>query len=118
MTEQDPNAAFERRAALIESNGRRVNEAIERGHRGSERASFVCECGRLGCTTTVEMSLEAYEQVRSGSDRFLIVPSHELPDVEHVIERHDGYVVVAKEGAGADVAADTDPREHGDSERA
>ena len=45
--------SWARRVAKQEINGRRVNEAIERGRLGeSDEGSFVCECGRIGCNVT------------------------------------------------------------------
>jgi hypothetical protein len=101
-------------AAAAEVNGRRVNEAIERGTDTADAAVFVCECGNLGCNATVEMTIVAYEQVRSGFDRFLVLPGHELPDIERVVERHEDYLVVAKEdGQAVMIAAVTDDRSAG-----
>jgi hypothetical protein len=103
--------AWERRVARREINGRRVNEAIERGRLpGSDDGSFVCECGRIGCNTTLSLSLDEYEAVRTSFERFVVVPTHELPPVDRVVERHDGYFVVIKEGQAADMAKETDPR--------
>ena len=102
---------FVARAASAEVNGRRVNEAIERGTESAREAIFVCECGNLGCTATVELTIAEYELVRSSFDRFLVIPGHEIESVEDVVERHDGYLVVAKrEGQAAAIAAVTDDR--------
>jgi hypothetical protein len=98
------------RAAAAEINGRRVNEAIERGAEKTGTAVFVCECGVLGCTAKVEMSISDYERVRSGFERFLVVPGHEIEAIEDVVERHAGYLVVAKQGKAGDLAGRTDSR--------
>jgi hypothetical protein len=100
------------RAAAAEVNGRQVNEAIERGTREARSAVFVCECGKLGCTSTVELTIAEYEEVRSGFERFLVIPGHELVDIEDVIERHDDYLVVAKrDDLAMAIAAATDDRD-------
>jgi hypothetical protein len=99
------------RAAAAEVNGRQVNEAIERGTREAGAAVFVCECGKLGCTSTVELTISDYEAVRSTFERFLVVPGHELEEIEDVVERHDGYLVVAKrDDLAMAIAAATDDR--------
>ena len=69
---------FQRRAAAAEINGRQVNEAIEPRGQGEESAVFVCECGHLGCSETVEIPIVEYESVRTDFDRFLVVPGHEI----------------------------------------
>jgi hypothetical protein len=100
------------RAAAAEVNGRQVNEAIERGTRAAGAAVFVCECGELGCTETVELTISEYEGVRSGFERFLVVPGHEIEEIEDVVERHDGYLVVAKrDDTAVVIAAATDDRD-------
>jgi hypothetical protein len=105
---------FVARAASAEINGRRVNEAIERGTESAHEAVFVCECGNLGCTATVELTIAEYELVRSSFDRFLIIPGHEIESVEDVVERHDGYLVVAKrDDQAVAMAAITDDRDGG-----
>ena len=105
---------FVERAAAAEVNGRRVNEAIERGTEAAQAAVFVCECGNLGCTETVAMTIAEYERVRSSFDRFLVVPGHEIESVEDVVERHDGYLVVVKrDGHAVALAALTDDRDEG-----
>jgi hypothetical protein len=102
------------RAAAAEINGRRVNEAIERGTQGTGRAVFVCECGYLGCSATVQLAISEYEAVRSGFERFLIVPGHQIEEIEDVVEHHDGYLVVAKRDERATrMAYATDDREDG-----
>jgi len=102
------------RAAAAEINGRRVNEAIERGAQGTGTAVFVCECGNLGCSETVQLTISEYETVRSGFERFLIVPGHQIEEIEEVVERHDAYLVVAKrDDQAAEMAYASDDRDSG-----
>jgi hypothetical protein len=101
-----------RQEAAAEVNRRRVNEAIERGERDDGFAVFVCECGHLGCNTTVELSIDAYEAVRSDFDRFLVTPGHEIEEVEEVVERHPSHLVVVKRpGEPKEIAAAADERQ-------
>jgi hypothetical protein len=111
-----PEPAFQarshamRRAALAEVNRRRVNEAIERGSIGPAPV-FICECGNTACSETLSLSVERYEAVRSNFDRFLIVPGHEIPEVDRVIEQgREHYVVVKREPEARDLAKSTDER--------
>jgi hypothetical protein len=108
--ERDIAERFKRRAASLEINGRRVNEAIERGG-DRDSAVFVCECGHLGCSETLELSISAYEAVRTDFDRFLVVPGHEIEEVDEVVERHHGHLVVVKrEPEAKAMASATDQR--------
>jgi hypothetical protein len=105
-------AAWERRIVCAQINGRRVNEAIERGRLPHhDDATFMCECGRLGCTAKLHLQLADYERVRSGFDRFLLAPGHEVAGIDTVVQREDGYVVAQKRGdEPAELALRTDPR--------
>jgi hypothetical protein len=96
MTEQASEERFQRRAAAAEINGRRVNEAIEPRGRPERSAVFVCECGNLGCSETVEISVGEYEEVRTDFDRFFVIPGHEIEEVDEVVERRSGYLIVVK----------------------
>lgn len=103
--------SWKQRITLAEINGRRVNEAIERGDEGGGSAVFVCECGHLGCSSTVELGIDDYEEVRTDFDRFLVIPGHEIVAVDRVVERHPEHLVVVKYPEGArEKARETDER--------
>ncbi|HET9154506.1 MAG TPA: hypothetical protein VFN85_10365 [Solirubrobacterales bacterium] len=109
----DPSSKerFQRRAAAAEINGRQVNEAIEPRGRPEGTAVFVCECGHLGCSETVEIPVAEYEEVRTDFDRFLVVPGHEIDEVDEVIARRRGYLVVVKrEPEAREMARSSDGR--------
>lgn len=107
--EQEPS--WKRRITNAEINGRRVNEAIERGEGNSGPTVFVCECGHLGCSSTLELEVSQYEGVRTNFDRFLVLPGHEIEAVDRVVERHPGYLVVIKPDEEArELAREADER--------
>ncbi len=92
---------------------RQINEAIERGQWPGDEAdqvSFRCECARLGCTQIIEMTVGDYERVRASPRRFVVAGGHEQLELETVVDREGGYVVVEKREGAADVAETTDPR--------
>jgi len=102
-----------RRIAETESLYREVNERIaetaERFESGS--AEFYCECADPACTEQVEATLQSYEDVRSESTQFILAPGHALPEVEEVVERHEGFNVVEKvEPTLAAIVTHLDPR--------
>jgi hypothetical protein len=98
---------WKQRVTQAEINGRRVNEAIERGD-GAGSAVFVCECGYLGCNSTLELGITQYEGVRTNFDRFFVIPGHEIDEVDEVVERHPEYLVVIKRDEGARALARED----------
>src|SRR3954447_2183171 len=114
LPEHGDDSAERRRIACAEINARRVNEALERGHRSSGPLVVMCECGRLGCNTKFEMSVDQYEGVRTSFERFLVCPGHEVPTIDVVAEHHDGFSVVVKQGDFAEMAGRADERTDSD----
>jgi hypothetical protein len=99
-----------KRAAQNQSLFREVNERIEDLSASAPFAGFICECLSTDCDERVPLTIEEYEHVRAGSNRFVVLPGHDVPEVEQVVETTARYVVVSKLGAGAEVAAQLDPR--------
>jgi hypothetical protein len=94
-----------------------VNEQVEELSRalgqavGDDSLVIVCECGDLGCAEQITIPIDVYEDVRSDPTLFIIVPGHDIPDVEDIVTCHDGFEVVCKhKGSGETVARATDPR--------
>jgi hypothetical protein len=95
----------ERRIAMNEATFRKVNEAIQAGRaQSADTVEVICECGRLGCVEHLRIDADAYNAVRGHRRRFVVVPGHELPEVEQVVDRGDGYLVVEKTGEAGRVA--------------
>lgn len=91
---------------------RSINEAIERGQWPGEEPGtpFRCECARRGCTGMLALTRAQYEGVRADPRRFVVLPGHQQPDIEDVVEVASGYVVVEKRGESGRVAEATYPR--------
>jgi hypothetical protein len=98
----------EQRAAQNQLLFREVNERIASL---AERAllpeivpiEVTCECVDMSCTTGVQIPLHEFAEMHRTTNRFLVVPGHELPDLQDVVERRDRFLIVAKRGAGADL---------------
>jgi hypothetical protein len=89
---------------------REVNERINDVTR-ERTAEYLCECGFADCTETVQMIVAEYEEARTDPTRFILRPGHEIPHVEHVVTRNDGFLVVQKKaGEPAELALELDPR--------
>jgi hypothetical protein len=108
-----PAEELQRQIARNESIFREVNEAIQSGHWPGEEdhpAAFRCECGQLGCTRLIEMSVAEYEEVREHPRRFILAPHHERRELEDVVAERPGYIVVEKRGEAGRLAEEYDPR--------
>ncbi len=105
---------LQQRVALNEAVFREVNEKLSGGHwPGDEDSPLTirCECAQLGCSRMIELSAAAYEAVRTHPRRFLVVPGHEMPGAEAVVERESDYLVVEKRDEAGRLAEETDPRD-------
>jgi len=103
----------ERRIGMNEALFRQVNERISELGDGYEAPTLeiICECGDIDCGDRFEIAQQAYEQLRSDPTLFAVIPGHEIPDVEDVVEESHQYLVVRKHaGDPAQVARATDPR--------
>ena len=97
----------QRRIAENEAFWRQLNE-LSPPEPGMLNAVF-CECGRLECSERVPVTAAEYDVVRARATTFLVVPGHELTDVEHVVDSNERFRIVEKEGEAAEVAIQTDP---------
>jgi CheY-like chemotaxis protein len=58
---------------------------------------IVCECSRRMCTELMDVTVADYEAVRAHSTRLLVVPGHELADVQRVVTRTRRVAVVQEQ---------------------
>lgn len=112
--EQHPTVDAEQ-VARNDAIFREANERIDRaGARLDARdpLPFICECADPECRALLSLTRGEYEEVRDHGKRFAVAPGHERSADGHaeVVERRDGYVVVQKVGAAAEVAEALDPR--------
>lgn len=92
---------------------RRVNEALERGLGPGEDAGSArmrCECGRFDCNAFVTMRVADYEQMRSNPRLFVLCDGHQTDEIEKIVSRHSGYLIVEKTGSAGRAADRSDPR--------
>ena len=112
------NERTKRRIALNETVFREINEQIEGLNRNfltagsDEDMPILCECGEMACADGLVVSVADYERIRANPLLFFVIPGHEIPAVEDVVERTKAYLVVRKrpEGVGGQIAAENDPR--------
>src|SRR5881275_1871195 len=102
------------RAAMNQSLFREINERIESLNEAFgdvlPTAEWVCECAADSCLERMTIPLDDYQRIRAHSTWFPVLPGHEVPAVERVVERHDDYYVVEKFGRAGELAEENDPR--------
>lgn len=102
------------RIALNETRFREINDRLKSDlaqlRHLPDELEFVCECGRLECRDQIVLGQAEYERVRADPMLFAIVPGHEFPDAEDVVERTDRFSVVRKRPDVEHISKGTDPR--------
>jgi alpha-D-ribose 1-methylphosphonate 5-triphosphate diphosphatase PhnM len=95
---------------------RNVNERIETVSQtvpqDDTMMEYLCECDRPECYDRVKATREEYESVRAESTHFIVLPGHDDPTVEHVAFSNERFLIVEKQGAAAEDAKESDPRDH------
>ena len=66
--------------------------------------AFMCECADINCDENVALTIDQYREVRADPATFFVLPGHQNPELEHVVQKNDGYHIVEKVGPGRDVA--------------
>jgi hypothetical protein len=107
------SSLWEERAARNEALFRDVNEQVRAISSDFDpetyTVDFVCECSNDTCVERLSVSVAVYERVRADSRQFILKPGHQT-EIERVVGRADGVVIVEKEGTAGRIADQTNPR--------
>jgi hypothetical protein len=57
---------------------------------------FYCECSSLECRERIELTPAEYERIHKSLRHFIVLPGHQIPAIEQVIEQRDNFNVVEK----------------------
>jgi hypothetical protein len=93
----------EERLAQNEVRFREINESAQPQRVSQGAGRFVCECADRSCMAWIEVSFDEYAAVRANPHRFIVAPTHEIPDVESIVKRGPGYFVIEKPDAVAHI---------------
>jgi hypothetical protein len=87
----------EEQIAKNELRFRRLNDEIGRLSEGwhHDVLDAFCECGDAQCFGHLLITPGDYRRIRD-ERHFIVLPGHEMPDVETVVARAQNYVVVRK----------------------
>jgi hypothetical protein len=89
-----------RRLAHNEQLFREVNDAREDAAPDeATELTLVCECSDRSCTGRITLRVAEYERVRGSERRFIVLPGHEIPELERVVEDRGTFEVVEKDAA-------------------
>lgn len=57
---------------------------------------FFCECCDMACRDRLDVRPSRLTAVHTVPGQFLVIPGHEVPAVERVVDQEDGYLIVRK----------------------
>jgi hypothetical protein len=80
-----------------------VSDGID-GESALAPLAFACECAGETCVSTIPLAAQQFFAIASSPNRFIVLRGHESRDVEDVVAERDGFLIVSKGGAGAEVA--------------
>jgi hypothetical protein len=93
--------------AVFRAANRELEQATEEAG-GDGVLDVLCECGQEGCSGLIRLTVAEYDGVHSQDDRFVVVPGHENPKIETVVERREAYLVVDKFGEAEEIAEESE----------
>jgi len=105
-----PGDARERNEALFREINERIEDVGTTLAPDDEPMEFLCECDDPNCVEKVSATRAEYEAIRAVATQFVVLPGHEDPGVEHVVQQKERFLVVEKEGQAAQEAEEDDPR--------
>jgi hypothetical protein len=112
-TETGEASQRDARLAQNEIRFRELNEQeahLDPREPAPDRIDLVCECSDRECTRTFSMPFSEYEWLRQNPWRFAVLPGHEAPAVEDVVERNECYAIVEKHSETHHQVEVADPR--------
>lgn len=77
--------------AAAESEGR--NSLV---HKIDVPLHFYCECSDENCRKRIVMKSSQYKDLHQNNSQFVLVPGHDIPEIERIVQKSDDYIVVEK----------------------
>lgn len=103
----------ERRLAENEVFFREANQNISKGFKelkdianeegdeewaknADEPINFYCECSNIKCRERIGLKPSEYENIHKNSSQFAVLPGHNIPEIERIVNSSENYLVVEK----------------------
>jgi hypothetical protein len=109
-TQQSREVKAAKNQLMFRAVNQQIREVSERVLHQAAEIDFACECNDPTCVQSVAIDLDEFVRLDRSTNRFVVLPGHEDPTVEDVVDTHQRFVVVSKRGAGADFIRDQSRR--------
>jgi hypothetical protein len=94
---------------VFRATNREIEQAVKEAAGDSEGVlEVLCECGQEGCSGLISLTVAEYDGTHVQDDRFIVLPGHENPQIESVVERRAEYLVVDKFGEAEEIAEESE----------
>lgn len=73
-----------------------MNDQVRRAQRDwpTPEYDLICECGDIDCLRVLTIDRQTYDSIVLAPPNFVILPGHQRPDLEDVVQTRPGHVVV------------------------
>ena len=58
--------------------------------------AFLCECSHLDCRERIQLEPSRFDRIHRDADVFILVPGHEIPEVERIVDQERDFLIVRK----------------------
>lgn len=58
--------------------------------------NFFCECSDEDCKQRIRFRPGRYRALHKNKSHFTIMPGHDVPEIEHIVESSKNYIIVEK----------------------
>jgi hypothetical protein len=58
--------------------------------------ALFCECSDLGCRERIHIVPRRFDELHRDADQFVVMPGHEMLDIERVVDQEGDYLIVRK----------------------
>jgi hypothetical protein len=62
------------------------------------KVRFYCECSNVKCRQRISMTVAQYEEEHKNKRQFIVLPGHEMAEIEKITKTTPDFVVVEKFG--------------------
>jgi hypothetical protein len=70
----------------------------EEGANTEKKIPFYCECSDRSCKERIKLTPKDYKKCHKSKRQFVVIPGHEVPQIEKVIKEKDKFNVIEKFG--------------------
>ena len=71
---------------------------IEESDNDDPIIKFYCECSNIDCRERITLQASDYHKLHKDQRHFIALEGHEMPGIEGIISKHNGFSVVRKKG--------------------